>query len=86
MNIANRLERLERRSEQGKLAPAVSLILSNRSGGYELRFSLWDGKPGSGGRVITSTHSSEAEARAEYDRLLAQYQRKGQVEPVLIIW
>ena len=86
MNRESRLTRLERRSDQGKLAPAVSLILSNRSGSFELRFSLWDGKFGSGGREITSTHSSEAEARAEYDRLLAQYHRKGQVEPVLIIW
>lgn len=86
MNRESRLERLERRSEQGKLAPAVSLILPNRSGSYELRFSLWDGKPGSGVRQISSTHHSEEAARAEYDRLLAQYHRKGQVEPVLIIW
>lgn len=85
MNIEVRLKELERRSMSGKLFPSVALILPDGDG-WRLKFSLWDGKIGSGGRDIISTHETLEDARGEYDRLLAKYRRKKQMEPVLIVW
>jgi hypothetical protein len=82
MSIEIRLKALEKRLERGKLSPCVSLILPEENG-WRLKFSLWDGIIGSGGKTIESIHSTEEAAHAEYDRLLARYHSKD--APLIII-
>lgn len=82
MNIEARLKALERHTYGGRMSPAVSLIYPTESG-WGLSFALWDGITGSGGKTIESTHDSEDEALAEYNRLLKRYHAKD--APMIIL-
>ena len=82
-NIESRLRALERHTYGGRMSPAVSLIYPTESG-WGLKFSLWDGKVGSGGRDIISTHDTLENAHCEYDRLLSQYHSKSDDHLIII--
>ena len=82
MNIEARLKALERHTYGGRMSPAVSLIYPTESG-WGLKFSLWDGVAGSGGKIIESEHVNEAAALAEYEKLLKRYRIKD--APVIIL-
>ena len=82
MNIHMRLKNLERRVRDDGYSPGTCILL-RKGDEWELTFNMCNGSPDV--RQITSTHVTEDEAHAEFEKLCKKHRRRDAELTMIIV-